>query len=92
VILILRGKTRAGLRSSKHRGQRPRSALVLFVAHVFHPFNKLSVLCLLDGDMSHRGIWASPMPMTAINPTASAGFETADELLGEVIRTWELAS
>src|SRR5437870_8374808 len=40
-----------------------RSALILFVADLFHPLNHLTVERLLNGDMSHGGRWRSAVPM-----------------------------
>src|ERR1035438_6576073 len=41
----------------------PKSAVVLFVAAVFHPVGGLAVELLLNGDMAHRRGWRRAMPM-----------------------------
>src|SRR5579885_215111 len=41
----------------------PRSALVLFVADLFHPVNCLAVESLLNGDVRHGRGWRGAMPM-----------------------------
>ena len=39
------------------------SALVLLVADLLHPIDRLSVERLLDGDVGHGGGWGGAMPM-----------------------------
>ena len=39
------------------------SALVLLVADLLHPLDRLAVERLLDGDVGHGGGWGGAMPM-----------------------------
>jgi integrase len=40
-----------------------RLALVLLVAHLFHPVNRLAIEPLLNGDVGHSCGWCGPMPV-----------------------------
>src|SRR5271154_4687117 len=40
-----------------------RSGSVLFVTHMFHPFNNLAVELFLNGNMRHPGRWRGAMPV-----------------------------
>src|SRR5512135_1989790 len=42
---------------------RPQSAVVLFVADLFHPIDGLAIEPFLNGDMRHGCGWCGPVPM-----------------------------
>src|SRR4051812_5221031 len=55
VILVIRMTSLASLLLRATHDKTRSSALVLFVADLFHPIDGLAVECLLHSDMRHRG-------------------------------------